>query len=197
MNGEDVQAIVQIFAEAAIGDHLNEIAVRGGDDADINLDRAFGTDRVYLSFLNGAKQFDLHIERKLADFVQKKGAAIGFDKFAGMFFRGTGKSTFLMAEKNAFDQVFRDRAAIDGDKRVPCAVAFALNGACDQFFPDTAFAFDQDGNVGLGGAATQFKDRGHGRGPGNDIVKGQSAFRLFLQAVDLAGEGGHFQGVAD
>src|SRR5438445_1373864 len=45
----DVQPVVEVVAEAAAGDGLGEVDVRGGDDAHVDLDRAAGADPLDLA----------------------------------------------------------------------------------------------------------------------------------------------------
>ena len=161
-DGIDIQAVIQILAELAGLHHLDHVAVGGRDQADIDLDGFPRTDRIDLAFLDGAQQFHLHVERQFRHFIEEQRAAVGFLKFADMLAGGAGEGAFLMAEENAFDQVFRNGAAVDGDEGAAAAFAFALDGAGDHFLADARFAFDQDRNVGLGAAAAEPHDIGHG-----------------------------------
>ena len=87
------------------------------NEPDVDLDGRTAADRVDLAVLHGAQQLHLHVERQIADLVEEKRAAMGFDELAGVFFRGAGERTLLVTEQDAFDQIFGDRAAIDGDER--------------------------------------------------------------------------------
>ena len=107
-DGEHVQAVIKVFAEVAFARHHRQVAVGGGDDAHIDLDRALGADRIDFAFLQRAQQLDLHVQAQFADLVQEQGAAIGFLEFAQMLVGGAGEGAFLMAEQDGFDQVFRE-----------------------------------------------------------------------------------------
>ena len=102
---------------------LRQVAVGGGDDAHVDLDRALGADRVDLAFLQGAQQLDLHVQRQLADLVQEQGAAVGLLELAQVLVGGAGEAALLVAEQDGFDQVLRDGAAVDGDERLAGALA--------------------------------------------------------------------------
>ena len=65
---------------------------------------------------------------------------------------------FSWPNRIALDEIFRDRAAVDGDERFRAALALALDGARDQLLADAALAFDQHGDVGGGGAAAKRDD---------------------------------------
>ena len=51
LHRNDVQPVVEILAERTLGDHLREIRMRGGNDADIDLDRVRVADALDLAFL--------------------------------------------------------------------------------------------------------------------------------------------------
>ena len=59
-----------------------------------------------------------------------------------------GEGAFFVAEEFAFEQVFGDRRAVDGDERLVHAGAVLENGAGDEFLAGAAFAGDQDGRAG-------------------------------------------------
>src|SRR5262245_46602709 len=54
LDGEDVEPIKQVFAEFAFADGFAQIAVGGGNDANIALDRLVAADAVELVFLEHA-----------------------------------------------------------------------------------------------------------------------------------------------
>src|SRR5262249_2798833 len=66
---EDVQAVEQVSPESAGVDGLFEIAVAGGEDADIDADRPAAADRLELLLLEDPQELDLGLERQLDDFV--------------------------------------------------------------------------------------------------------------------------------
>src|SRR6185503_3141233 len=96
---EDVQAIEQILAEAAVLYVGDEIAVGRRDDAHIDLDGLLAANRIDLALLNGAQQLYLRGRRQLADFVEKQRAAGRFDKLAGVLFGRAGERPFLVPEQ--------------------------------------------------------------------------------------------------
>ena len=96
---DDIQAIKKVFAEGAMLDRFGQIAVGGGDDADIHLDRLGAADPVNLALLNCTQQLGLQAGIHLADFVQQQRTAIGFFKFADAPGDGAGEGAFLMAEQ--------------------------------------------------------------------------------------------------
>lgn len=124
---EDVQPIVEIFAEPALANLGDQVLIGGRDEAHIHLLRLTRPDRLDLALLDGAQQLDLYVERKIADFVEKEGAAVGIDELAAVLFARARKRSLLMAEENALDEIVGDRAAIDGDERLRRPVARRLD----------------------------------------------------------------------
>ena len=124
-----------------------EIAVGGGDDADIHLDGAVAADAFEFALLQHAQQLGLDAGRNFADFIQQNGAAVGQFKAAFAFVQRAGEGAAFMAEKFAFNQVFRDGGAVDLDERRAGAGAVAIKRAGDQFLAGAAFALDQNGGL--------------------------------------------------
>ena len=76
---------------------------------------------------------------------------------------GTGEAAFFVAEKLAFHQFGRDRAAVDRHKRAGGARAFVVDGACHQFFADARLAGDVHGGLAAGDLGQGGAQFGHGR----------------------------------
>ena len=90
-------------------------------------------------------------------------------------------------------QVLRDGAAVDDDEWLSSPLALTLDGACDEFFANAAFTFDQDGDVGGGGALAERDNASHSVTLDDQVAKGQRTLDLFLDAHDLAGQRFQFQ----
>ena len=159
-DGEDVQPIIEILAEAAVVDQIDQVLIGGRDQPDIDLDRLLAADGIDLAVLQGAQQLDLGFERQFADLVEEERAPIGLDELAGVLLGGAGEGALLVAEQDALDQIFGNGAAIDGDEGLAGAVALALDGAGDQLLADAGFALDQDRDLGIGRPACRARSRG-------------------------------------
>src|SRR2546421_11599812 len=70
-----IQSIVQVFTKTTSGDHVLQVGVRCGDDTHINLDGTLLAQRLNFSFLQEPQQLWLHIEWKIADFIEEQRAA--------------------------------------------------------------------------------------------------------------------------
>ena len=77
MNGHDVETEIEIFAKSAGAVGGFEIAVRRGNHADVHWHFFVAAHGPDFLFLQDAQELRLHLERKLADFVEKNRAAVG------------------------------------------------------------------------------------------------------------------------
>src|SRR5579864_307065 len=103
LNRENVQAVEQIGAKAAFLHGLLEVAVSGGDDANIYPNRVAAAYRLKFAFLKDAQQLHLRLDRKLSDFVQEDCAAIGQFEPTGPPLQSTRERTLHVAEEFALD----------------------------------------------------------------------------------------------
>ena len=72
----DVEAIIQIGAEPPLLDLVLEIAIRGGNDADIHMDVRGAADPLECLLFQKPQQLGLQQRHHLADFVEKDRAAV-------------------------------------------------------------------------------------------------------------------------
>src|SRR5882724_487693 len=98
MDGQAVKAIIKVFAEGSLLYFLQQVFVRGHDNARVDrhgLVAAYPGDFLFLQY---PQQLGLQVDVQLAYLVEKKGAAVGFFKLADAAGDGAGKSAFLMTE---------------------------------------------------------------------------------------------------
>src|SRR3546814_8935024 len=81
------------------------------------------------SLLQEPQQLDLKRQRNVAHFVQKQGAPIGLFDLALGRFDGAREGPFFMAEQLGFQQVFRDRRAVDREKLTLSSAAAVMDAA--------------------------------------------------------------------
>ena len=86
-----------------------------------------------------------------------------------------------MAEQFGFQQMFRDRRAIDRDERPLGAVRAGVDVARQHFLAGAGFAGDHDGGVGAGNLLRQLDHLGHG-------------FVAIDQFAGIVGDGGEHRG---
>ena len=107
----------KILAEPSLGHHRGQIAVRGGDDPHVDVDRLLAADAFHPAVLQDAQHADLGRQRQLADLVEKQRAAVGPLEPAAAGLDRPGKCATLVAEQLRIDQFRRNRPAIDAIER--------------------------------------------------------------------------------
>ena len=81
---QDIQPVIQILAETALGDRLAQSHIGRRNDPHIDADRLTAADPHDLALLQEAQQMALQIHRHVADLVQEQRAAVGvFDLALG------------------------------------------------------------------------------------------------------------------
>src|SRR3546814_11412083 len=86
--------------------------------------------------------------RHVADLVEEEGALVGQLDLADGGLDGPGEGPLLMAEELALQQVFRDGRAVDRDEGTLGARAELVQRAGEQLLSSSAFADDEDRDVG-------------------------------------------------
>ena len=77
LHRHDVEAEVEILAEAPLLDGAFERLVGGGDDAAVDLEDLAAAEAGDLALLQHAQQLGLQLERHVGDLVEQHGAALG------------------------------------------------------------------------------------------------------------------------
>jgi hypothetical protein len=67
MDRKNIQAIKQVFAEGLFGDGLFQVAVGRRNDAHIGVQHLGAAETIKLTALDDPQQFNLHLNRQLAD----------------------------------------------------------------------------------------------------------------------------------
>ena len=80
-HGDDVQAVVEVLAEAPLAHGGPQILVGGGDQAQVDLQRP-PAEPLDLALLQHAQELDLDVRRDLADLVEEQRAAVGLHEAA-------------------------------------------------------------------------------------------------------------------
>src|SRR5690606_34632475 len=98
VDGDYLETVIELLAEPAAADFLQGIAVRGADDADIDLARPGGADGLDRRSLQEAQELGLEVQVKLADLVEEEGAAVGRRRRTGLVGNGPGEGALDVAE---------------------------------------------------------------------------------------------------
>ncbi|MNN18536.1 hypothetical protein D3C81_1317480 [compost metagenome] len=141
---EHVQAVEQVFAEAAFGDHALQVAVGGADDAHIHLHFAVATHPAEAAIAEKTQQLGLQVWRHLADFIEKYRALVGQFHQPGLAAPlRAGEGAGGVAEQFALGQALGQRGAVQGQEWRRMAAADGVAGAGYQLFAGAGFAMHQ------------------------------------------------------
>ena len=185
-------------------DGLGQVAVRGRDDADVDRHRLCATDAVDDALLDRAQQLRLQSHVHFRDFVEQQRAAGRFLELADAPRDRAGEGTFLVAEQFGFEEMLRDRRAVDADEGLPGAVRARMDIARQHLLAGAAFAGDEDRRLGardLLGELNDFRHRivlpdhlagvvGDGGEHGRDQLRIGRQRDVFLGAGMDRGDGG-------
>ena len=116
-DGDDAEPVEQVLAKGPIAHALLQIAIGGGDDADIHADILHAADAADGLILQRPQQFRLQVGGELADFIQEERAAVGDFKQPLLLRLGVGEGAALVPEELGFHQGFGNGRAVDGRRR--------------------------------------------------------------------------------
>ena len=103
--GDDVQAVVEVLAEAALLDRAAQVDVGGGHDAHVHLDRVHAAQAHELALLHDAQQLGLGLEGDVADLVEEERALVGQLEEALLGVDGAGEGALHVAEEVRLQEV--------------------------------------------------------------------------------------------
>ena len=145
MDGEHVEPVEEISAEALLHDVGFEVPVGRANDPHIDWDRLGASDTLDLSFLDNAQKLRLCVEGQLANLVEEEGSPLGELEPPHPPLQRTSECSLLVAEEFALDQGGRDRSAIDLHEFTSSPQAEVVQRAGEQFLPGAGFAEQQHG----------------------------------------------------
>ena len=151
-------------------------------------DRAVSTDPLELTLLEHAQQLHLKRHRHVSDFVEKYRAAVGLFEPANTGLYRTSESAFHVTEQLRFQQVLRNRTAIDADHFLVFALAVEVDRFRNELFSRSRFALDENGTVETRNGIHEFEDAMHGPAGTNDVVEAVFLVELFPQVLVLKPE---------
>src|SRR5262245_14008822 len=91
------QTKIQILSETILLNFAFQIAVGGGEDANIHFDLFVPSDRAQALRLQDPQQLHLLRQRHLADFIEKQRALIGAEETAQALAIGSAKSALFVS----------------------------------------------------------------------------------------------------
>src|SRR5579864_3919545 len=162
-NVKNVEPVEQVRTEGALVNHLLEILVGGGYATEIHLDNLVPAHSCNLTLLQDSQQIGLRLQADIADFVQKNCAALSNFELPLLAVLRAGEGAFFVTEKFAFEQRFRQGAAMDHDQRMKASNAGSMNRADDQLLSGATLAGDQHVGIGRSDCFDGLEDLAHGR----------------------------------
>src|SRR5260370_19159287 len=118
-NRENIQPIVEVFAEFTVLDHLPQVSIGGGHDANVHLSGACTADCFELALLEHSEDLRLKFQRHISDFVEKQSATIRQREAPNVRIEGARESSPFIPEKLAFYNPRRHRAPVTFDQLPP------------------------------------------------------------------------------
>ena len=124
-----------------------QIAVRGGDDSQIDLHRPRGADRQDLALLEHAQEGRLRRRLEIADLVQEQRPLVGGADEADLVAVGARERAAHVAEELALDERRRQGSAVDGHERAR-AHRESVDRPGEDLLASTALAEQEHRHVG-------------------------------------------------
>ena len=144
MNGDQVDAVEEIFAEGTIGHHRRQIPIGRAHHPHIHLAGMAVAQHLVGLILQDPQQLHLAGELQIADLVEEDGSSVGQFETSDAIDIGIGEGSLLVAEHLAFEEALGESAQIDLDKRCLPAGAVGMNGFGNQLLTGSALARHQD-----------------------------------------------------
>ena len=160
---EDVQAEVEVLAEAPRLDLVLEIPVRGADHPDIHHDLALPTEAAQPLLLEHAEELGLQLDGNLSHLVEEQRAAVGQLPGAEAPLVGPGEGAALVTEHLALDQRGGNGGAVDGNEGLVAPGAELVDGAGDHLLAGAALPGDHHARFRGRDLLHQLHRAAHGR----------------------------------
>jgi hypothetical protein len=125
-----------------------QIPVGGGDQAGVGAPGAGAAQALELLLLQDAQELGLHLERELADLIEKERAMVSQLEAAEALRHGPGKGAFLVPEELTFEQSRRDGRAIERHEGVATPRAALMKRVRYELFARAGLTSDEDGRLG-------------------------------------------------
>ena len=146
-----IQPIIQILAEPAPLHFARQIQIGRANQPQIHRNLAQAADPEKLPLLQHPQQLPLHLQRHVANLIQKQRAAVAQVHLALLpLGQRAGKRPRLVAEQLGFKQMRLQRRTVQVDKRRRRRLLAIVNDPGDDLLADAGLAFDQHRNRAVG-----------------------------------------------
>src|SRR5713226_1271730 len=140
---QDLEPVIEVFAEKVLCDHFLQVAVGGRKDAHVRGRGLVGAQRLVSVFLQDAQQLALRQERDVRHLVEEQRSALrGLEASLALLHR-SGERAALVAEQLRLEEGLGKGGAVDGHERLGVARALRVERARDQLLAGAALAGDQ------------------------------------------------------
>jgi hypothetical protein len=137
--------VVEIHAEAAVGDRALEIYAGGSDERDIDGFGPGAAEATNRAVLKDRQELALEGRGQEADLVEEKGAAVGGLKEAGLGLASVSEGATLVPEQLGFEERLGDGGAVDIDEGASVPRPRLMNRPGHETFTCTGLAEDENG----------------------------------------------------
>src|ERR1039457_3763442 len=148
-DGKHVETVIQIRAERAGADCLLQIAVGGGNHANVDLELLGAAHAPERAALQNSQELRLHFQGKISNFVQEDCRAGGKLESALLAGHRTGEGALLVAEQFGLDDAGRQGGAVNSDQRLVPQLTGLVHGAGNQLLSGLGFSENEDRRPGV------------------------------------------------
>ena len=187
-NRHHVEPVIQVLAKLAGLHRRFQVAVGGGDDPHVHPQGLAAAEPLQLAFLQHPQQLGLKLRRNIADLVQEQSAAVGLLEAALALVDRAGERPLLVPEQLRFQQVVRQRRAVQLEQRPAGARRVVVDGAGDQLLAGAGFAPHQHRGVPLRHLPHLLEHPLHRLAVADHAVEAVLAAHRAPQAVALGGQ---------
>ncbi len=169
-DGEHLQPEVEVLAEGSLAHHLDQIAVRGRDDAHVDALALRTADAADLVVLEHAQELYLHSERDLPDLVQQQAStARCLDESLLVPVRSCERAPDV-AEELGLEKLLGQRRAVHSHELPACAAGVRVDVTGHALLPRPALAGEKHGSIRLCNALGQRENIAHGPASSDEVA---------------------------
>jgi len=183
LNGKNIQAKVKVTAKVAIAHHLRKVAMGRSHEPNVYMVSSTAAQTLEFLFLQYSQQFGLQRRWNIAHFVEEKRALVGQLEASKLLRNCSCERALFVAEELTFQQIQRDRSAIQLDKRASAPRTDIVYRACDQFLARACFALNQNRGACRRHSLDPFQYRFQRRATANELLEFARARTLITPVV--------------
>ena len=148
LDGNRVETIVEIFAEATLTDGLTDVYVCSGYDAHIGLTHLGSSHGDILARFEHTQQSGLSGQWQLAHLIEEQGALIGHTEVSWRIVNGTCVRTLYMTKELGIDGTLGDGTAVDGEILFATTGRIVVDDTGNNLLTHSTLAYDEHTQIG-------------------------------------------------